>query len=81
MIMEQSNLEQEELNNRAGEVFDLRPGDFIYDVFIEDDGSVLVSMRELDDDGDYVDFHYLPDMTERPEALDYLMGKRDDFND
>ena len=81
MIKEQSNLEQEELNNRAGEVFDLRPGDFIYDVFIEDDGSVLVSMRELDDDGDYVDFHYLPDMSERSEALDYLMGKRDDFDD
>ena len=82
MIVEQSNLEQEELNNRAGEVFDLRPGDFIYDIYVEDDGSVRVSMQEIDDEtGDYVDFNYLPDMTERPEALDYLMGKRDDFND
>ena len=31
--------------------------------------------------GDTVIFDYEPDMTDRPEALDYLMGKRDDFND
>ena len=79
--MEQSDLDQEELNKRADEVFSLRPGDYIYDVFVEDDGSVRVSMREVGWDGDYVDFDYEPDMTERPEALDYLMGKRDDFND
>lgn len=80
--MEQSILEQTELNNRAKEVFFLRPGDFIYDIYVEDDGSVRVSMQEIDDEtGDYVDFNYLPDMSDRPEALDYLMGKRDDFND
>ena len=80
--MELSNLSQEELNKRAEEVFDLDIGDYIYDVIVEDDGSVRIPMRELSDvDGDYLDFDYLPDMTERPEALDYLMGKRDDFND
>ncbi len=79
--MEQSILNQEELNKRADEVFDLRVGDYIYDVFIEDDGSTVIPMRELGDDGDYVELRYRPDMTERPEALDYLMGKRDDFND
>ena len=79
--MEQSILDQEELNKRADKVFDLKIGDYIYDVVIEDDGSTVITMRELDDDGDYVDFKYLPDMSERPEALDYLMGKRDDFND
>ena len=79
--MESSNLYQGELNKRAGEVFDLKIGDYIYDVVIEDDGSVVIPMCELGDDGDYVDFKYKPDMTERPEALDYLMGKRDDFND
>lgn len=79
--MESSNLNQEELNKRADEVFDLRIGDYIYDVIIDDDSQVVVPMRELDQDGDYVDFKYRPDMTERPEALDYLMGKRDDFND
>ena len=80
--MEMSNLDQKELNKRAGEVFDLKIGDYVYDVCVEDDGSVRIPMRELSDlDGDWVDFDYLPDMTERPEALEYLMGKRDDFND
>ena len=80
--MESSNLNQEELNKRAEEVFDLSIGDYVYDVFVEDDGSVRIPMRELSDlDGDYVDFDYLPDMKERPEALDYLLGKRNDFND
>jgi hypothetical protein len=79
--MEYSNLDQEELNERAEKVFDLRIGDFIYDVMVRDDGSVKIPMREIDLDGDYVDFDYEPDMAERPQALDYLMGKRDDFND
>ena len=80
--MEISNLDQEELNKRAGEVFDLKIGDYVYDVCVEDDGSVRIPMRELSDlDGDWVDFDYLPDMTERQQALEYLMGKRDDFND
>lgn len=80
--MESSNLSQEELNKRADDVFDLRIGDYVYDVFVEDDGLVRIPMRELSDlDGDYVDFDYLPDMNDRPEALDYLMGKRDDFSD
>lgn len=79
--MEYSILDQKELNKRADEVFDLRIGDYIYDVIIKDDSQVVIPMRELDQDGEYVELRYLPDMTERPEALDYLMGKRDDFND
>ena len=80
--MEMSNLDQEELNKRAGEVFDLKIGDYVYDVCVEDDGSVRIPMRELSDlDCDWVDFDYLPDMTERPEALAYLKGERGDFND
>ena len=27
------------------------------------------------------DIEYYPDMSNRPEALAYLLGKRDDFND
>ena len=80
--MEISNLNQKELNKRAEEVFDLNIGDYVYDVIVEDDGSVKIPMREISSlDGDYVDFDYEPDMSERPEALDYLLGKRDDFND
>ena len=79
--MEMSNLDQEELNKRAGEVFDLRIGDYVYDVRVEDDGSVKIPMRELSEDGEYVDFDYRPNMGDRQEALDYLLGKRDDFDD
>lgn len=80
--METSNLSQKELNKRAEEVFDLSIGDYIYDVFVEDDGLVRIPMRELSDlDGDYVDFDYLPDMNERPHALLYLLGKVDSFDD
>jgi hypothetical protein len=39
-------------------------------------------MQEMDEDGNISSiFDYEPDMTERPEALAYLMGDRDDFND
>lgn len=79
--MKTSDLSQDELNKRAAEVFCLRPGDYIYDMTVEDDGSVVISMRELGEDGDYVDFKYRPYMADRPEALDYLMGERNDFND
>lgn len=81
--MEQSKLNSnlDELNKRAGEVFDLQEDDYIWSVEIAKDGTVRVNMEEVTKDGDTVIFDYLPDMKERPEALDYLMGKRDDFND
>ena len=81
--MEQSKLNSnlDELNKRASEVFDLQEDDYIWSVEIAKDGTVLVNMEEVTQDGDTVIFDYEPDMTDRPEALDYLMGKRDDFND
>lgn len=81
--MEQSKLNSnlDELNKRAGEVFELQEDDYIWSVEITKSGTVLVNMEEVTKDGDTVIFDYRPDMTERPEALDYLMGKRDDFND
>lgn len=79
--MRQSTLNQDELNRRADKVFDLKIGDYVYDVTIEDDGSTVIPMHELGDDGDYVDFDYRPNMADRPQALAYLMGDRDDFND
>ena len=77
-----SNLDQQELNRRANEVFDLKAGDFVYDIYIDDDDRFVVSMSEYDlDVEDDICFKYLPDMTDRPEALAYLMGERSDFND
>lgn len=69
-----------ELNKRANEVFVLEEGDFIYDIKVEDN-TVKIKMEELDDVGNRFVFDYEPDMTNRPEALDYLLGKRNDFND
>lgn len=78
--IKKSNLAQKELNKRAEEVFELQEGDYIY--LIEQIGDkVYVNMQEIDEKGNIIVFDYEPDMTERPEALAYLMGERDDFND
>ena len=67
-----------ELNKRANEVFILERDEEIFDVSVDDDGTVRVYMTE---DNELTPFDYIPDMTERPQALDYLLGKRDNFND
>lgn len=69
-------LSLEELNKRADEVFLLDEGDEIISVDGEGD---RVRVRMMDKDG--LEFDLMPDMSDRPEALDYLMGRRDDFND
>lgn len=75
-----SKLNQQELNHRAAEVFELQEDDYIYS--IEQIGDrVYVNMSEVDEKGNTVIFDYIPDMTERPEALAYLMGERDNFDD
>lgn len=79
--MEQSKLSLDELNKRCDEVFDLQEGDYIWGVYVDSQGTVRVNMEEVDKNGETIIFDYLPEMTERPEALDYIMGKRDDFND
>lgn len=79
--MLKSVLEVDTLNARAQEVFDLREGDYIYEVYVTDDDRVLVNMEEITETGDTVIFDYIPNMTERPEAVMYLLGFRDDFND
>ena len=73
-------LDLDTLNKRASEVFELQEDDYIWDVEVND-GVVVVNMEEVEHGGDIVNFDYMPDMSERPEALDYLLGLRDDFND
>lgn len=75
-----TTLNTEELNKRAEEVFELQEGDYIWDIEVID-GQVYVNMEEVTEKGDTVIFDYKPDMNKRPEALDYLLGLRDDFND
>ena len=69
-------MHQQELNKRVNEVFDLDENDFCCDVHLDNE-QLCVTL--VDPDG--VPWDYLPDMSNRPEALDYLLGKRNDFND
>ena len=81
--MRKSTLNENELNKRADEVFELYAGDYIYSVEVQDDGRVQILMDEAAEGlpTKRMLFTYEPDMTERPQALAYLMGERDDFND
>lgn len=75
-MKKKTKLHYEELNKRVNEVFDMNEGEKCYGLFVEDNGTVRVCLE----DSEFV-FDYLPDMTERPEALQYLMGERDSFLD
>lgn len=75
-MKKKTKLNYEELNKRINEVFDMNEGEKCYGLFVEDNGTVRVCLE----DSEFV-FDYLPDMTERPEALQYLMGERDSFSD
>ena len=66
----------EELNRRADEVFCLDEGDEI--ISVEGEGD-RVKVRMVDKDG--LEFDLMPDMTKRPQALAYLKGERNDFDD
>lgn len=76
-MKKKTKLHYEELNKRVNEVFDMNEGEKCYGLFVEDTGTVRVCLE----DSDLNVFDYLPDMTERPEALQYLMGERDSFSD
>lgn len=75
-------LTQKEFNKRCNEVFESREGDkyyFVDEVFSDD--RVVITMSETDKDGYELIFNYEANMVERPEALAYILGQRDDFND
>lgn len=67
----------EELNKRADEVFLLDEGDLVISVEGEKDSVRVRMYNEISG----LEWDLMPDMTERPEALDYLKGERGDFND
>ena len=67
----------EKLQQRAEEVFCLDEGDLVISVDGEGNSTRVRIYNEISG----LEWDLMPDMTERPEALDYLMGKRDDFND
>ncbi len=67
----------EELNKRADEVFLLDEGDEVISVDGEGD-CVRVRMYN---DKTMLEWDLMPDMSERPQALAYLKGEMDNFND
>lgn len=74
--MKKTKLKFNELNKRANEVFDLKEEETVWDVEIDNMDNVRVTL----DDGE-TEWDYIPDMNSRPQALAYLMGERNDFND
>lgn len=82
--MRYGKLSQEDFQKRCEEVFDTQDGEEYYGIRIEDDGQIYIEVGETgtkEEGFAWVYFDYKPDMTDRPEALAYLMGDRDDFND
>lgn len=66
-----------ELQKRADEVFCLDEGDLVISVEGEKDSTRIRMYNEISG----LEWDYLPDMTERQNALAYLKGERGDFND
>ena len=67
----------EKLQQRAEEVFLLDEGDLIISVDGDGNNTRVRMFNEISG----LEWDLMPDMTERPEALAYLKGERDNFND
>ena len=72
---------QQEFQKRCEDVFVAQVGDEFYSIEIDKWNNVSIDMSEIDEKGNRIALYYTPNMEERPQALDYLLGKRDDFND
>lgn len=68
---------QKELQARAEEVFCLDKGDVVVDVSGDKRATRVRIFNEING----LEWDLMPDMNERPQALAYLMGERNDFND
>lgn len=73
-------MENQEFNKRCCEVFEDEGSIHFHSIKIEND-NIKIAMSEIDENGNIMDFDYCPDMSDRPQALDYLLGKRNNFND
>ena len=66
-----------ELQKRADKVFCLDEGDLVISVDGEKDSTRIKMYNEISG----LEWDLLPDMTERPNALLYLLGQVDSFDD
>lgn len=71
----------DELNKRYQEVFMANKRDIVYDIRVRGDGQLEIDMDEATDKDTFAWLVYCPNMEGRPQALAYLMGDRNDFND
>lgn len=72
----------EEFNRRCHEVFTITPDCDIeyYAVSVKKD-HVSILVDETESNGKVFSLEFIPMMKTRPQALDYILGKRNDFND
>ena len=66
-----------ELQKRADKVFCLDEGDLVISIKGEKDSTRIKMYNEISG----LEWDLLPDMTERPNALLYLLGQVDSFDD
>ena len=75
-------LTQEDFNKRCHKVFTLRQNSQFYSMYFDKDNCPRFIMDEyVRKFNKVMRFAFKPNMTERPQALAYLMGERSDFND
>jgi hypothetical protein len=77
MVGNMKQLSFEKLQQRAEEVFCLDEGDLIISVDGDGNNTRVRIFNEISG----LEWDLMPDMTERPQALAYLKGERNDFND
>lgn len=72
----------EEFNRRCHKVFTSAPDCDIeyYAVSVKKD-HVSILVDETESNGKVFSLEFIPMMKTRPQALDYILGKRNDFND
>ena len=82
--MKTGKLSYDEFDKRCREVFDIYADEECYYITVDDDNNVTISMGGIGDKSEqfrWVHFDYEPDMTDSPQALAYLLGETDEFDD
>lgn len=77
-------LSGQEFDRRAQEVFSPEYETVYIAIEVEGTDAKVYAVEVDGDDDDFqypLDALYIFDMSSRPQALDYLLGNRDDFND
>jgi len=74
---------QKEFNRRCYEVFEPLDGDSYQFMEMNGEQPIIHFLGKVyvGEEFSIMPFAYEPDMSDRPQALAYLKGERDDFND